>query len=345
MATVQYQLSSKRPVPTLHSRSVLTPLRPTPYAVTIRSRARTRTAPPGIVGVNDKEQGPERHWRPTGHDRGVVDTPVTDAPPPDGDLPNFDAPPVVEVALGAQFRPLFGLRPIELAGLREQWRAEYPLVQEQPPVPPTVETATSGAPTVQFVVGPALQSRVWFLNDDQSELVQLQHDRLTVNWRQTTSSAYPRYPRVRTLFEQRFTDLATFVADRNLGTVTVTQVEVTYINAIDATEDQLGSLDRVLRHWQPPTMHLGSPEQARSTLVFPVPDVGSSPVRMYVAVDPAKRPDGRPVLFLTLTVRGAPTGDDAAEALRFMDQAHAHVVRGFAELTPDAMHAQWGRRR
>ena len=42
---------------------------------------------------------------------------MSDVPPPDG------APPVVEVALGLQFRPVFGLRPIELGGLRETWRA------------------------------------------------------------------------------------------------------------------------------------------------------------------------------------------------------------------------------
>lgn len=270
---------------------------------------------------------------------------MTDAPPPHDELPDFDAPPVVEVALGAQFRPLFGLRAIELAELRERWRAEYPVVQEQPPLPPTTEAGATGAPTIQFVVGPALQTRVWFLNEDQSELVQLQHDRLTVNWRQTTTSVYPRYPSVRTAFERRFADIRAFVAERGLGTVAVTQVEVSYINAVDAAEGQIGSLDRVLRNWHPPAMHLGPPGQSRSAFVFSVPDLGRPPVRMYVAVDPAQRPDGRPVLFLTLTVRGAPAGEDPANALRFMDQAHAHVVRGFAELTPDAMHAEWRRRR
>lgn len=75
---------------------------------------------------------------------------------------------------------MFGLRPIELGGLRETWRAEYPLVQEQPPLPPQVEAPIAGPPQVQFVVGPALQTRVWFLNEEQTELVQLQPDRLTV---------------------------------------------------------------------------------------------------------------------------------------------------------------------
>lgn len=124
------------------------------------------------------------------------------------------------------------------------------------------------------------------------------------------------------------------------------QAEVTYLNAIEPESAQMGRLDRVLRNWQPPTSnHLGEPEQARAALVFPVSDLGRPPVRMYVAVDPAQRPDGRPAFFLRITVRGAPAGEDLHAGLAFMDQARSHVVRSFAELTPEAMHAQWERRR
>ena len=38
------------------------------------------------------------------------------------DLPDFGAPPVVEVALGVQFRILPALRGLALAPLRERWR-------------------------------------------------------------------------------------------------------------------------------------------------------------------------------------------------------------------------------
>lgn len=272
---------------------------------------------------------------------------MTDTPTSDGELPAFEAPPVVEVALGIQFRPIFGLRPLELGALRERWRVDYPLVQEQPPLPPQVETAAAGHLQVQFVVGPALQTRVWFLNEPQTELVQLQHDRLTVNWRRAVPDApYPHYPRVRDIFERRFKDLFAFASERMLGAIRVTQAEVTYINAIEAGRDQLGRLDRILRNWQPPTSHhLGEPEQARATLVFSVPDMGRPPVRMYVGVEPAQHADGRPVMFLTITVRGAPTDETLGGALGFMDQAHSHVVRGFASLTPESMHQVWERQR
>jgi hypothetical protein len=151
---------------------------------------------------------------------------------------------------------------------------------------------------------------------------------------------------VREVFERRFADLQAFVGEGHLGDLVITQAEVTYINTIEPGEDHLGRLDRVLRNWQPPTSnHLGEPEQARAALVFPILDAARQPVRMYVAVDPAKRPDGHPVLFLTITVRGAPAGDDLDASLSFMDQARSHIVRSFAELTPTSMHAVWERRR
>ena len=263
----------------------------------------------------------------------------------DAELPEFGAPPVVEVVLGVQFRPIFGLRPVELAGLRERWRSDYPLVQEQPPLPTQIESPRVRSPQVQVVVGPALQSRIWFLNEAQTELVQLQHDRLTVNWRQTRSNlAYPRYPHVRGCSADLETSGARHrsTASGLLGR----QAEVTYINAIELDDDQLGRLDRVLRNWRPPTSnHLGEPEQVRAALVFPIADTGRPPVRMYVTVDPAQRPDGRPVQFLTITVRGAPTEESLEGALQFMDDAHGHVVRSFAELTPEPMHAVWERQR
>lgn len=258
------------------------------------------------------------------------------------ELLEFDAPPLVEVALSVQFGSLFGLRPIELGLLRDRWRAEYPVALEQPPVPAAIEADGAGVARLNFMVASAGQSQVRFLSTDQSSVVQLQHDRLTVNWRRSTpETPYPRYPAVRSTFESRATDLAGFITERDLGRLSVTQVEVTYINSIETAPENLGDISQILRNWEGPAPDLGQPEQASFSLVFSVPGLGRPPVRFYVAVNPARRPDGSPALFLTLTVRGAPTGGDLADALSFMDQAHAHIVRSFALLTPDAMHLQW----
>jgi len=263
------------------------------------------------------------------------------------DLQDYTDPPVAEVALGVQFRPLYGLRAIDLADLRERWRAEYPLIQEQPYQAPVVEAAGVAQTSVQFVLGPQTTWRLWFLSEDQSALVQLQHDRLGFNWRKPNvgDKAYPRYDYVRAGFERRWADMADFVAEHKLGPLEITQVEVNYVNAIDFGPDNLGELERLLRVWRgTPQHHLGNPEQARLMMVFRVPGVGRDPVRMYVQADPAQLPDGTPGLFLTITVRGAAPDGSVQRALDFMDRAHPHIVTSFDELTTDAMHALWGRK-
>ena len=262
-------------------------------------------------------------------------------------LPEFDAPPIVEVALGIQFEPIFGLRPIELGPLREKWRPDYPIAQEHPPLPPTIEAEGSEPPQVRFSLGPAPDVRLWFLSDDETNLVQLQPDRLIVNWREIKGDEkYPRYPRVRATFEHRFNDLAAFVKNLGRGDLVATQVEVIYVNAIDPEGAGLGHLDRIFRSFNNLVdHHLGSPEQARALLAFRIPDIGRPPVKMYVSADPAIRPNGNQTTFLNLTVRGAPTGPGLDDVLNFMDEAHEHIVTSFTELTPPTMHELWRRTR
>ena len=89
--------------------------------------------------------------------------------------PEFDRPPVVEMALGIQFQPLFGLRGISLSPLREVWRERYPLVEEVPPLPPGVERVGGQPLGVQLAFGPGPALRYWFMSDDGADLVQLQN--------------------------------------------------------------------------------------------------------------------------------------------------------------------------
>jgi uncharacterized protein (TIGR04255 family) len=250
------------------------------------------------------------------------------------------------VALGIQFRPLFGLRGINLGPLRERWRGTYPRVEEQPPLPPAVEALpTPGELTFQLNVGAVPPVRHWFLSESGTQLVQLQQDRLIVNWREGTPvEPYPRYGALRQQFEERITDLQQFLRDEDLGELDVTQAEVNYINGVKVGDRDQGDLSPLLRHWGDLSAnHLGNPEQASATLVFRVPDIGRGPVRMHIAINPAQwAPDAAPAIFFTLMVRGAPTAATTDAALQFMDGAHDHLLTSFNELTSDTVHQAWG---
>jgi len=263
----------------------------------------------------------------------------------DNGLPEFSNPPVVEVAVGMQFEPLLQLRAIRLGRLRDTWRAEYPKYEEQPPLGGVLEGSPGGMLSLQLSTSPITFSRHWFLSEDGTRLIQLQHDRLVVNWRQlNTQSPYPRYSALRASFEASFTDLSEFVAVENIGEITPVQVEVTYINAIIPPSGQLWRLDEVISDgYQPRPGALGEPEQARLAVVYDIPGLGRPPVRMYLGVENGTKADGSPAIFLSLTARGAPSAPTFASVLDFADGARSHVARGFAELTTPTMHRIWGR--
>jgi uncharacterized protein (TIGR04255 family) len=262
-----------------------------------------------------------------------------------GDLPKFERPPVVEVSVGVQFRPLFGMRGLALAPLRERWHDQYPKIEEQPPLPPTIEGEPAIVPQLLFNVVPLAPSRQWFLNEPGTQLVQVQQDRLITNWRAGDQPAeYPRYRHMRATFENRFSELAQFAAEADLGVLEVTQAEVSYVNAIKVAPGEIGHIGMFLRAWSGTgDTRLGEPEMARMTLAFPISGAGQPPVRLYAEVNPAQGASGERVLFFTLTARGNPGGKSLDDSLKFMDEVREHLVWAFVELTTEEMHAVWGK--
>jgi uncharacterized protein (TIGR04255 family) len=263
-----------------------------------------------------------------------------------GDLPKFERPPVVEVAIGVQFRPLFGMRGLALAPLWERWRDNYPEIQEQPTLPPTVEGSPPLVPQLLFNVVPLPSTRQWFLNDVGTQLVQVQSDRLLLNWRAGSGdppAKYPRYRYIRQTFVDRFGELAQFVAEESLGELEITQAELSYINVIETGPNEFEHIG-FLKAWSGTAgNHLGEPEQTRITLTFLIPGVGQPPVRLYAEVSPGQRESGEPVLFFTLTARGNPGGKSLDESLKFLDEVREHLAWSFVELTTESMHEVWGR--
>ncbi|MDX2702167.1 TIGR04255 family protein [Streptomyces sp. PA03-6a] len=261
------------------------------------------------------------------------------------ELPDFERPPVIEVACGVQFRAVQGLRGVALAPLYNQWREQFPTVQEQPPLPPVVEPNAAGGPAIQLFFGNGQDVRLWFIDPSGHDLVQLQQDRLIVNWREgEPRGEYPRFASVRKNLADRLADLSDFLDRDGLGKLEITHAEVSYINAIEATGGSLGTLDGVVRGWPTfPGHHLGQPVGARAAFDFPVPGLGPAG-HLAVALGPGGRLNGEVAVFMTMTAQGRTDGTSIDAALAFIDDAHEHVVRSFAELTTEAQHAQWGRR-
>jgi hypothetical protein len=139
---------------------------------------------------------------------------------PDTDLPDLARAPVIEMALGVQFRRIYGRRPIELANLRERWRTEDLLVQEQRPLPPKSRLRSARPGPVRHRPCPA----------DSGVVHQPVADRAGASatrppHRQgSPERPYPRYPHA--------TDPAAFVEDHDLAAPGVVQSEVTCLPTV-----------------------------------------------------------------------------------------------------------------
>ncbi|MGA3029623.1 MAG: TIGR04255 family protein [Candidatus Limnocylindrales bacterium] len=267
-------------------------------------------------------------------------------------LPDYESPPVVEVVLAVGFRPLPGLRLIQLAQLWEsEFRSSFPTVEEQPPVAVQMERLDDQreGPSLRFdlMQTPPLP-RLWLLSETGTQLVQVQNDWFARNWRKMAPVAdYPRYPNLKEPFSVDFGKLAEFLRRNDLGEILPTQCELTYINHIPVMPGQAEQLADILSIVATPKPggFLPIAESIRVASQYVV-RLQEEPVgRLHIAAEPAfRRSDSSPIVVLTLTARGRPLGVGLDGVLAFLDLGHEWIVRAFDSVTTSKMHRIWGRK-
>src|SRR6266700_1715015 len=122
-------------------------------------------------------------------------------------LPSYDSPPVVEVVVGVAFRSLRRLPVVDLGGFWDgKLRDHFPRVQEQTPYVPPMELSGAQSISVPNIWPLAFpHPRLWFLSNDEQELLQLQRDYLACNWRKVSpTNEYARWPNRRKAFIRWF---------------------------------------------------------------------------------------------------------------------------------------------
>jgi len=265
-------------------------------------------------------------------------------------LPQFDNPPVVEVALGIQFETIRELRAPVFAEYWEQIRAAFPRWTEAAALAPGVERF--GVPPVagrrfkiEFHDEPP-PSRALFESAAGDRLIQVQADRFVTNWRKG-GDPYPRYESaIRPDFRVAFDGFRDFLHQRG-HECQPNQWEVTYVNFIHGERwDPRAELGRVLTSCASDGRggQFGSPEWAEYGVHFVI-EQDSNPVgRLHVNAQPGVDDGEDPVLRLSLTARGYPSGPSTDHVLEGLDLGREYVVRGFAALTTPEMHRIWGKR-
>lgn len=260
--------------------------------------------------------------------------------PPSGEV-RFSSPPVAEVALAIHFEEV---QERSTGHFGAFWylhlRDHYPVVADQPLAPSQLDSFDDGlsepATPGIFFAPVSAGSRMWFLTPDQTIIVQLQRDRIVLNWRKLSEDVYPQYPKLRGELDRILRLLEAYGAEFQLWPLRVRQTEVTYINQIEREalpkEGLLASAPMNWPEW------FGTPETLQLQQTFTSTGVDGSPSRLYVTVASADRTH----IQLNLTCKSRPYSGEMAHALRLLDSGHDRVVHAFKAATSPELRTLWG---
>ncbi len=246
-------------------------------------------------------------------------------------LPSYKKPPVIEVVCGIVFKKIEYFKAPHLGLFWQKLRSTYPTCQHAPPLgfPPE--------PSDQAIGLDLPLPRVWFINEKKNGLMQLQNDRFLYNWRKMhEEELYPRYRTVINAFQTNFAIFQEFLKEEGLGSLNITQCELTYINHILKGEGWESAIDinDVLpdldwrsdnKRFLPDPRHLGW----QASFALPE-DKG----RLHVKLEQGLRKiDNRPVFILEISARGLGADKSLDAIWNWFELAHKWIVCGFTDLT------------
>lgn len=252
-------------------------------------------------------------------------------------LPSFDRPPVIEVAVGVHFVQLPGLNTVGLVRLADIWRDRYPTIQEQPALPP----AAPGGQMFMFQVGnSAPPQRFWLLAEDESLLIQVQNDRLLLNWRKVKDDdPYPHYGRLRQDFSDVWSEFIRYITSGDYGVFQPNLAEVSFFNRIPVSS--ASEVARTIAALNPDWSldgHLATSLQIERILE----NAGEQSGQQNIAL--AYRPEfGFIQLEITSRIRIQAESTDSSAILTALDQAHDVDVLTFDQITTNSAHTAWGK--
>jgi uncharacterized protein (TIGR04255 family) len=247
--------------------------------------------------------------------------------------PDFDNPPVVEVALAIEFIPLKGLDIPKAVLFWQQSLPEYAIFQVQPPIinPNTALIGMAGQ----------LPQRCWFMDQSGARLVQIQHDRLIYNWRKTDAAeAYPHYGPVRDAFLHIWRRFGRFLEEQKLEGPKVQQCEVTYIDHLD--------LQPVAKLGDVSPLFAGSMEKflpgtalVNFSTAFLLPD---NEGQLTIGLQSARRnADDKALYQMTSTVRLPLASPGLSDVQKALDSGHQWSVDAFTGFISTKLQDSWGR--
>ena len=269
-------------------------------------------------------------------------------------LPEYERPPVVEVALAIEFEQAVNFRTLDFGRLAAAWEDALPAADERPPLPrmdwPDEDLVDDLLDALFDDEERVVPPRLWLQNDMGDQVVQIQRDRLVVNWRREGSGSYPRYKIVRERLQDAWRRLVHVCNDLHYDEPRPNLCEIQYINNIGVDEGWKSPQDtaKLMVPWQGvsdqsfiPSNHLC---QFSLHCHFPEDREGWLNVDGWTTSAPTDDSANAMRMVLNLTSRGHALSNDLESAIDFFDIAHVWIVQGFTAITSPEAHHLWGRR-
>lgn len=266
-------------------------------------------------------------------------------------LPEFEKPPITEVALSLQFEPIQSLTAAHVGLFWSTFRDRFPRSEQQAPIEHVLETFNLSPSPIDFkmeIANTFPVPRILLLNMEGSELIQIQQDRFLHNWRKTgDGDKYPRFEPIKKTFLEDLRNFTNFLKEQSLESLKPDQVEITYVNHILAGEgwNSFGELHKVLTvcSGEYSSDFLSVPEQGRWVEQHIIVDTkGNSIGRLHISALPAyRRLDNAPLIILTMVSRLNLSLLDFEQLSNYLDIGREWIVRGFDAVTTSSMHAVW----
>jgi uncharacterized protein (TIGR04255 family) len=263
------------------------------------------------------------------------------------DDPLWTRPPVIEVVLGIQYATLQNLQSAHMGLFWSQVRDRYPRIIEQPPLPPVFETF-GVAPHPQTMQVQFFQRapvpRFWFEGKDPCFLLQIQNDKIIMNWRrQADGRQYSGYESLKKVLETELAEFQTFLMREKLGQLIPNQCEITYINALVPADGRNAHrtpevLTRLINK-----VDVGIElESLILSSQYIIPRNGSPAGRLYINFTPAQLvATGQPNYQVELTARVQPEQETLEAALKTLDEEHTLIRQAFKNATTEQIQQSW----
>ncbi len=253
-------------------------------------------------------------------------------------FPSYKSPPLNEVSIGLQFQPLEKLKIPHFGLFWDLIRKDFPSVEHAPPILNKKLEPGASVPL----------PRVWFIENSETQLLQLQPDRINFNWRlRENADPYPRFHTIAPQFFRLLEAFEQFLIKADIGVIFPTVAELTYVNMFvqgrewNTTRDfaavfkdftWVGEKERFLPY----------PTNMSWAVSFELPDQkGMLNARLNEGFRVA---DEKKVLQLEM-VANYPVQDVSSHSLQpWYALAHEWIVKGFDDLTqPKTQKTYWGR--